>query len=70
METNFIQMAASAGHAVAYTFGPIFKYIIVCVPLYFTNGFTQISGEKYVPIGKEKERQNGEHQLIRRGREN
>ena len=28
MENNFIQMAASAGHVVAYTIGPIFKYII------------------------------------------
>ena len=33
-------MAAWAGHAVAYTIGPIFKHIIVCVQLYFTNGFT------------------------------
>ena len=40
MENNFIQMAASAGHAVAYTIGPIFKHIIDCVQLYFTNGFT------------------------------
>ena len=30
-------MAASAGHAVAYTIGPIFKHIIDCVQLYFTN---------------------------------
>ena len=42
MENNFIQMDASAGHAVAYTIGPIFKYIIDCVQLYFTNGFTNI----------------------------
>ena len=35
-------MAASAGHAVAYTIGPIFKHIIDCVQLYFTNGFTNI----------------------------
>ena len=42
METNFIQMAASAGRAVAYTIGPIFKHIIDCVQLYFTNGFTNI----------------------------
>ena len=40
MENNFIQMAASAGHAVAYTIGLIFKHIIDCVQLYFTNGFT------------------------------
>ena len=39
---NFIQMAASAGHAVAYTIGPHFKHIIDCVQLYFTNGFTNI----------------------------
>ena len=44
MENNFIQIAASAGHAVAYTIGPIFKHIIDCVQLYsyFTNGFTNI----------------------------
>ena len=42
MENNFIQMAASAGHAVAYTIGPIFKHIIDCVQLYFINGFTNI----------------------------
>ena len=28
MENNIIQMADSAGHAVAYTIGPIFKHII------------------------------------------
>ena len=37
MENIFIQMAASAGHAVAYTIGPIFKRIIDCVQLNFTN---------------------------------
>ena len=42
MENNFIHMAASAGHAVAYTIGPIFKHIIDCVQLYFTNVFTNI----------------------------
>ena len=42
MENNFIQMAASAGQAVAYTIGPIFKHFIDCVKLYFTNGFTNI----------------------------
>ena len=31
MENNFIQMAASAGNAVACTIGPIFKHIIDCV---------------------------------------
>ena len=36
-------MAVSAGHAVAYTIGPIFKHIIYCVQLYFTNGFTNIA---------------------------
>ena len=39
MENNFIQ---TAGQAVAYTIGPIFKHIIDCVQLYFTNGFTNI----------------------------
>ena len=42
MENNFIEMAASAGHAVAYTIGPIFKDIIDSVQLYFTNDFTTI----------------------------
>ena len=42
MENNFIQMAASAGHAVAYTVGQIFKHIIHCVQLYFTIGITNI----------------------------
>ena len=42
MENNFIQMAASAGHAVAYTIGLIFKHIIDCVQLYFTSGCTNI----------------------------
>ena len=42
MENNFIQMAVSAGHAVDYTIGPIFKHIIDCVQLYFTNGFMNI----------------------------
>ena len=44
MENNFIQMAASAVHvvAVADTIGLIFKHIIDCVQLYFTNGFTNI----------------------------
>ena len=31
MENNFIQMAGSAGHALAYTIAPIFKHIIDCV---------------------------------------
>ena len=42
MKNNFIQTATSAGHAVAYTTGPIFQHIIDCVQLYFTNGFTNI----------------------------
>ena len=42
MENNFIQMADSAGHELAYTLGPIFKHIIDYVQLYFTNGFTNI----------------------------
>ena len=42
MENNFIQMAASDGHAVAYTIGLIFKHIIDWVQLYFINGFTNI----------------------------
>ena len=42
MENNFIQMAVSGGHAVAYTIGTIFKHIIDCVQIHFTNGFTNI----------------------------
>ena len=42
MENNFIQMTASAGDAVAYTIGSIFKHIIDCVQLNFSNGFTSI----------------------------
>ena len=42
MENNFIQLAISAGHAVPHTIGSIFKHIIDCVQLYFTNGFTNI----------------------------
>ena len=39
MKNNFIQMAASAGHVIAYTIGPIFKHCFIdCVQLYFTNG--------------------------------
>ena len=42
MENNFILVVALAGHAVAYTIDPIFKHIIDCVQLYYTNGFTNI----------------------------
>ena len=42
MENDFIQITASAGHAVAYTIGKSFKQIIDCVQLYFTNGFRNI----------------------------
>ena len=45
MENNIIQIAASAGHAVAYTIWPIFKHIIDCVQLYFTKGYTNIALE-------------------------
>ena len=41
MENNFIQIAASAVHSVAYTIGPFFKHIIDCVQLSFTNRFTK-----------------------------
>ena len=43
MENNFIQMAISDGHAVAYTTGPIFKHISDCMQLNFSNGFTNIA---------------------------
>ena len=42
MKNNFAQMVASAGYAVAYMIGLIFKHIIDSVQLYFTNGFTNI----------------------------
>ena len=42
MENNFIQIATSAGYAVAYTIAPIYKHFIDCVQLYFTNGITNI----------------------------
>ena len=42
MENNFIQKTASAGHAVTYMIGPIFKHIIDCVQLYSINGLTNI----------------------------
>ena len=42
MKYNFIQMAALAGHAIAHMIGPIFKHIIDCVQLYFSNGFRNI----------------------------
>ena len=43
MENNYIQMAASAGHAVANTIGSIFIIIIIdCMQLYFSSGFTNI----------------------------
>ena len=41
MENNFIQVATSADHVVGYTIGTIFKHIIDCVQLYFTNGFIE-----------------------------
>ena len=42
MKNSFIQIAASADHAVAYTIGLILKHNIDCVQLYFTNSFTNI----------------------------
>ena len=42
MEINFIQMAASAGHVVAYTIGPILRHIIDCVQMYLINDFMNI----------------------------
>ena len=42
MENNFSQVAALVGDVVTYTIGAIFKHVIDCVQLYFTNGFTNI----------------------------
>ena len=44
VENNFIHMAASAGHTVAYTIAPIFKNIIDYVLLYFTFKSPIVSG--------------------------
>ena len=38
MKKKFIQMVATAGHAVAFMINLIFKHIIDYVQLYFTNG--------------------------------
>ena len=48
MENNFIQMPASAGHAVAYMNGPIFKHIIDYVQLYFYQWL-----HKYCPLKRQ-----------------
>ena len=37
MENNFIQTAATTGHAVNYTIGSIFKHIIDCVQPYLAS---------------------------------
>ena len=42
MENNFIQMATSAGYVVAYTIDSIFKHIIDCLQLYFTNSLANV----------------------------
>ena len=49
MENNFIQVAASAVHAVVYAIGPIFKHINDCVQLYFTN----IVLHEYCPLKRQ-----------------
>ena len=56
MENNFIQMAVSAGHVVAYTIGPFFKHIIDYLQLYFTNGLTNILWTKIRSIWPDKDR--------------
>ena len=42
MVNNFIEMTVSAGQALAYTTATIFKHIIDCEQLHFTNGFMNI----------------------------
>ena len=44
MENNFIQLAASAGHAVVYTIGPIFKRVIDCVQRILSFKASIVSG--------------------------
>ena len=44
-------MTASAGHAVAYTIGPIFKHIIDCVQLYLTNASLMLSSKASIVSG-------------------
>ena len=53
MKNNFIQMAASTGNAVDYTIGPIFKHIMDCVQLYFTNIV-----HEYCPLKRRLTRRN------------
>ena len=48
MENNFIQMAARASHAVAYTNWSNFKHIIVCVYI-----FTNIVLYEYCPLKRQ-----------------
>ena len=45
MENNFNQMAASVGHAVAYTIGSIFKHImemlvVILIKLLISGGYS------------------------------
>ena len=49
MEYKFFQMIASAGHAVGYKIGPIFKHIIDFVQLYFNNCFIH----EYCPLKRQ-----------------
>ena len=47
MENNFIQMAASAGHEVAYTIGPIFNTYL-WQPSATDNAFQKQGGKHQV----------------------
>ena len=48
MENNFIQKAASAGHAVAYTIGPIFKHTIDCVFHEWLHGYYPLKRQLFL----------------------
>ena len=43
MENYLIQMVFPAGHAVAYAIALIFKHIIDCMQLYFTNVLSSVN---------------------------
>ena len=49
MENNFIRMAASAGHTVAYMLGPIFKHVIDCVFHQWLNEYCPLKRQLSLP---------------------
>ena len=51
MENNFFQMAPSAGHAMAYTIGTIFKHIIDCKHAEFPQWLHELSSKASIISG-------------------